>query len=52
MHKQDTLIQQDKTINFWFCAGLLAVLVASITVRDITRPFYGLHSWGQASGDH
>lgn len=50
MQKEKSLIQQDKTPNFWFCAGLLAVLVASIYARDITRPFYGLHSWGQASG--
>ena len=50
MHKKDTLVQPDKTINFWFCAGLIAVLVASIYVRAINRPFYGLHSWGEASG--
>ena len=35
-------------LNFWFCAGLLAILAASMMSRDITRPFYGLHSWGQA----
>ena len=34
--------------HFWLFAGLLALLVASIMARDITRPFYGLHSWGQA----
>jgi hypothetical protein len=42
--------QSTKTPNFWFCAGLLAILLASILSRDITRPFYGLHSWAEAHG--
>ena len=42
--------QSDKTLNFWFCAGLLAILLASILSRDITRPFCGLHSWADAHG--
>lgn len=50
MKKEDNLNQSGKTPNFWFCAGLLAVLVASIGVRGMTRPFYGLHSWAEASG--
>jgi len=39
----------DKTINFWFCGGLLVVLLAAIMARDISRPFYGLHSWKEAA---
>jgi len=50
MKKKDSLNQPNKTLNFWLCAGLLVVLLASILARDITRPFYGLHSWADASG--
>ncbi len=50
MKKKDSLNQPNKTLNFWLCAGLLVVLLASILARDITRPFYGLHSWAEASG--
>jgi hypothetical protein len=47
--KELGLLDQPATaLNFWFCAGLLAILAASMMSRDITRPFYGLHSWGQA----
>ena len=50
--KKDTSIHQPgKPLTFWACAGLLTVLLVSIITRDITRPFYGLHSWAQASGD-
>jgi hypothetical protein len=48
MKKEDSLNQSNKTLNFWLCAGLLALLLASTLARDIDRPFYGLHSWGQA----
>ena len=47
MKKTDKL-NQPKTLNFWLCGGLLALLLASTLTRDITRPFYGLHSWGEA----
>jgi 4-amino-4-deoxy-L-arabinose transferase-like glycosyltransferase len=50
MKKEADLNQTSKTLNFWFCGGLLAILFISITARDIARPFYGLHSWAQASG--
>jgi hypothetical protein len=50
MKKDASLNQTDKTPNFWFCGGLLVVLFISIKTHDITRPFYGLHSWAQASG--
>jgi len=42
--------QPEKNANFWLCGGLIAILLVSIMSRDITRPFYGLHSWAQASG--
>lgn len=48
MAKNNTQEHLDKSVSFWLCAGLLVVLVGSILSRDITRPFYGLHSWGQA----
>jgi hypothetical protein len=50
MKKEVGLNQTDKTLNFWFCGGLLVVLFVSIITRGINRPFYGLHSWAQASG--
>ncbi|UCE98989.1 MAG: glycosyltransferase family 39 protein [Planctomycetota bacterium] len=50
MKKEGVLDQSKEAINFWLCSGLLAVLLASILSRDITRPFYGLHSWGEAGG--
>jgi len=37
------------TSNFWFYGALLAVLLVCTEARDITRPFYGLHSWSEAS---
>ncbi len=50
MAKKDSLDPSPKTPDFWLYAGLLVVLLASTWAREITRPFYGLHSWGQASG--
>jgi hypothetical protein len=50
MKKEGSENQQSNSSNFWLCAGLLAVLLASILTRDITRPFYGLHSWAEAHG--
>jgi len=50
MKKEDSLNQSNKARNFWLCAGLLVVLLASIMARDINRPFYGLHSWAEAHG--
>ena len=50
MKKEASLKQTGKTLNFWFCGGLLVILLVSILARDITRPFYGLHSWADASG--
>ncbi len=48
MKKEDGLNQPNKALGFWACAGLLVILLASILSRDIARPFYGLHSWGEA----
>lgn len=51
MKKEDNnLDRPNNSVNFWLCAALLAVLLVSTLSRDITRPFYGLHSWAQASG--
>jgi hypothetical protein len=49
MKKENSLNQANKTLNFWLCAGLLALLLASTLARDINRPFYGLHSWADAA---
>ncbi len=45
----DSAINQGKRYdNFWLLAGLLGILLATSMSRDIFRPFYGLHSWGEA----
>jgi hypothetical protein len=49
MKKNNKIEQLDKPSDFWFCAGLLAILLVSIMSHDISRPFYGLHSWDEAS---
>ncbi|MEE9371027.1 MAG: glycosyltransferase family 39 protein [Sedimentisphaerales bacterium] len=49
MKKEDSLNQSNEALSFWLCAGLLAVLLASVLARDIDRPFYGLHSWADAA---
>ncbi len=49
-----SLNQSNKARNFWLCAGLLVVLLCTIMTQfwspsnNITRPFYGLHSWADA----
>ncbi|MFZ0034695.1 MAG: hypothetical protein WAK60_06890 [Sedimentisphaerales bacterium] len=50
MKKTDEQSISKEGLSFWFCAGLLGVLLVSIMGRDITRPFYGLHSWAEAHG--
>ncbi|MFA5238459.1 MAG: glycosyltransferase family 39 protein [Phycisphaerae bacterium] len=50
MKKETLLNQTNETPNFWFCGALLVILLASIMARDITRPYYGLHSWADAHG--
>jgi len=52
MEKEDNHIigVESKDSNYyWPMAGLLAILLVSIMARDINRPFYGLHSWGEAA---
>ena len=49
MKKEDSLNQSNKALNFWLCGGLLAILLVCTLGRDIDRPFYGLHSWVEAS---
>lgn len=50
--KENKIISNQGTqgICFWICAGLLVILLSSIISRGINRPFYGMHSWAQASG--
>ncbi|MFA5422399.1 MAG: glycosyltransferase family 39 protein [Phycisphaerae bacterium] len=44
-----SLVNQDKRFsNFWLIAGLLCILLTVSMSRDIFRPFYGLHSWGES----
>ena len=50
MKKKNHLNQLNTGLNFWLFAGLLCILLVSIMARDIDRPFYGLHSWGEAGG--
>jgi hypothetical protein len=53
---KSSLNQPNKTRHFWLLAGLLVVLLCSIMTQfwsptnNITRPFYGLHSWADAHG--
>jgi hypothetical protein len=49
MKQESILAQPSKPLGFWFCGGLLVILLASILARDIDRPFYGLHSWQEAA---
>ena len=49
MKKKNEIEQLDKPSDFWFYAGLLAILLVSIMAHDIGRPFYGLHSCDEAS---
>ncbi|MBC8482073.1 MAG: glycosyltransferase family 39 protein [Planctomycetes bacterium] len=50
MKNRTRIVLPQKLDNFWLIAGLLAILLATSMTRDITRPFYGLHSWGEAHG--
>jgi len=50
MGKKDANLEsQETTVGFWLCGGLVAALLVSIMARDISRPFYGLHSWDEAA---
>lgn len=50
MKKQDSLDRSDISLGFWFCAGLILIVLIYGLARDIDRPFYSLHSWAEASG--
>jgi hypothetical protein len=43
---------KDKTsgINYWLCVVGIIILMCCMEGREINRPFYGLHSWGDAGG--
>lgn len=44
----DAKLNGNRYPNFWLIAGILVILLATSMSRDIYRPFYGLHSWGEA----
>jgi hypothetical protein len=48
-HENQIPAAETKPGYFWLAGGILAILFASIMVRDIDRPFYSLHSWGEAA---
>ena len=50
MKKADESSRTKEGVSFWLCGGLLSIILVSILSRDITRPFYGLHSWAEAHG--
>ncbi|MGD0785080.1 MAG: hypothetical protein ABR969_04635 [Sedimentisphaerales bacterium] len=35
---------------YWYCVIGIIILMSCIGAREIDRPFYGLHSWGEATG--
>jgi hypothetical protein len=43
-------IERQNPKGFWLFAILILVFLVAILAYDINRPFYGLHSWAQASG--
>ena len=49
MSKNIQPIAKQRLIGFWAIAGLLTILLVSQMAHDINRPFYGLHSWAEAS---
>ena len=49
MSKNIQPIVKQRLISFWVIVGLLAILLVSQMSHDINRPFYGLHSWAEAS---
>lgn len=53
MKAMNTKIQnKDHTscVNYWLCVIGIIMLMICLHSREIGRPFYGLHSWAQASG--
>lgn len=42
-------IVKNKNKIFWASTGMLCVLLVIFLGRDISRPFYGLHSWKEAA---
>jgi 4-amino-4-deoxy-L-arabinose transferase-like glycosyltransferase len=41
---------QSYCVNYWLCVVGIIILMCCMEAREIGRPFYGLHSWGQATG--
>lgn len=50
MKTDDITGKSDNGLRYWFCAGVIVLILGCNLSRDITRPFYGLHSWAQAHG--
>ena len=49
MSKELTSVFSSQRIkSFWLITALIILMLASTMARDITRPFIGLHSWGQS----
>ena len=38
------------SVHFWICVTAIIIFMLFNCAREINRPFYGLHSWAQASG--
>jgi hypothetical protein len=49
MSKSIQPIVKERLTGFWAVVGLLLILMVCLMARDIDRPFYGLHSWAEAS---
>jgi 4-amino-4-deoxy-L-arabinose transferase-like glycosyltransferase len=41
---------QPYCVNYWLCVVGIITLMCCMEAREIDRPFYGLHSWGEATG--
>ncbi|HAL45297.1 MAG TPA: hypothetical protein DCP47_05195 [Phycisphaerales bacterium] len=44
------LTKPENSKRFWLFAGLIVILFVAIVGHEFGRPFYGMHSWAQASG--
>ncbi len=42
--------EQTNCINYWLCVIGIILFMVCLESREIGRPFYGLHSWGDATG--
>jgi 4-amino-4-deoxy-L-arabinose transferase-like glycosyltransferase len=42
--------EESNCINYWLCVVGIIILMCCMEAREINRPFFGLHSWGEATG--